>query len=125
MNTRNKIEAILKALNARAPEVEASAVVTRDGLVVASALSIDIETERVAAMCAALLGLGDTAASELERGRLKLLLLHGEKGVLLLIHVGQHHVLTLSASTEIKLGALLMEARRTASVIQAELGGTS
>lgn len=122
MSRNENAEKILKALNTRTPEIEASALVTRDGLVVASALSPNIEAERVAAMCAALLGLGDTAAAELDRGKLKLLLLHGEKGVLLLVHVGERHMLTVSASTEIKLGAVLVEAKRTASQIQPHIG---
>lgn len=116
-----KVRSMLKTLNQRSPEIEASALVTRDGMVVASALSEGVEAERVAAMCAALLGLADTAASELDRGSLKLVLLHGEKGVLLLVHVGKKYVLTVSATTEIKLGAVLMEARKAAAQIQEQV----
>jgi uncharacterized protein len=108
-------------LNMRSPEIEASSVMTRDGLMVASVLKPGVEPDRVAAMCAALLGLGETAARELDRGALKLVLLHGEKGVLLLVQIGDRHVLALSATTDIKLGAVLMESKRTASLIQAEL----
>lgn len=115
------ISGALKMLNQRSPEIEASALVTRDGLVVASALSAGVEAERVAAMCAALLGLADTAAHELDRGNLKLVLLHGEKGVLLLVHVGSQYVLTVSATTEIKLGAVLVEAKKAAFQIQEQL----
>src|SRR5690554_2446472 len=101
MSDNSKIEQILKALNMRSPEIEASSVMTRDGLMVASVLKPDVEPDRVAAMCAALLGLGETAARELDRGALKLVLLHGEKGVLLLVQVGDSHVLALSATTDI------------------------
>lgn len=121
MSKGGKIEKILRAMNMRSPEIEASSVMTRDGLMVASVLKPGVEPDRVAAMCAALLGLGETAARELDRGALKLVLLHGEKGVLLLVQVGDSHVLALSATTDIKLGAVLMESKRTASLICAEL----
>lgn len=121
MSVNASIEKTLKALNMRSPEIEATALVTRDGIVVASALASGVEADRVAAMCAALLGLADTAAAELDRGNLKLVLLHGDKGVLLLVHVGSSHVLAVSATTEIKLGAVLMEAKRAATQIQEAL----
>lgn len=122
MKNQESVEQILKNLNMRSPEIEASSVMTRDGLMVASVLKPGVEPDRVAAMCAALLGLGDTAAAELDRGELKLVLLHGAKGVLLLVHIGEDHVLALSATTDIKLGAVLMESKRTAARIQEELG---
>ena len=65
-------------------------------------------------MCAALLGLADTTAKELSRGELKQVLLHGDKGVLLLVHIGSTHVLALAAKPNINLGMVLLEARKTA-----------
>ncbi len=121
MQNQKTIEKILKNLNMRSPEIEASAVMSRDGMMVASEMKPGVEPDRVAAMCAALLGLSDTAASELDRGELRLVLLHGAKGVLLLVQVGESHVLALSATTDIKLGAVLMESRRAAGELQAEL----
>ena len=121
MQNQKTIEKILKNLNMRSPEIEASAVMSRDGMMVASEMKPGVEPDRVAAMCAALLGLSDTAASELDRGELRLVLLHGAKGVLLLVQVGDSHVLALSATTDIKLGAVLMESRRAAGELQAEL----
>lgn len=117
MSIKKQVESVLRDLNIKTPEVEASVVLTNDGLVVASILKDGIQPERVAAMCGALLGLADTAGQELDKGALKLLLLHGENGVLLLIHVGNSYVLAISASTEIKLGAALVEAKQTASKI--------
>lgn len=112
------IELILKNLNFRVPEIEASAVVTRDGLMVASVLAETAEPQRLAAMCAALLGLADTASAELQRGKLKLVLLHGESGVLLLVHIGDGYVLAISASPDIRLGSVLVEAKQTAQKIE-------
>ena len=112
-----QIVKLLNELNAKSPEMEASAVVTRDGLTVASALNPGVDPDRIGAMCAALLGLADTAATEMARGELKLVLLHGTEGVLLLVHIGQSHVLALSATTEIKLGMVLVDAKKAAATV--------
>lgn len=108
------IRPILRELNSKSIEMEASAVISRDGLSLASVLGAGVDPDRLGAMCAALLGLADTTAKELERGTLKLVLLHGEKGVLLLVHIGTTHVLALVAKPNINLGMVLLEARKAA-----------
>ena len=108
------IRPILRELNGKSNEMEASAVISRDGLSVASVLGESVDPDRLGAMCAALLGLADTTAKELERGDLKQVLLHGAKGVLLLVHIGATHVLALAAKPNINLGMVLLEARKTA-----------
>jgi len=111
------IRPILRTLNGKSPEMEASAVMSRDGISIASVLGDGIDPDRLGAMCAALLGLADRTANELARGELKLVLLHGTKGVLLLVHVGTTHVLALSAKPGINLGMVLMEAKKTAAML--------
>lgn len=108
------IRPLLRELNGKSTDMEASAVISRDGLSVASVLGQGVDPDRLGAMCAALLGLADTTAKELERGELKQVLLHGNKGVLLLVHVGATHVLALAAKPNINLGMVLLEARKTA-----------
>lgn len=108
------IRPILRELNGKSADMEASAVISRDGLSVAAVLGEGVDPDRLSAMCAALLGLADTTAKELERGELKQVLLHGTKGVLLLVHIGTTHVLALAAKPNINLGMVLLEARKTA-----------
>ena len=60
----------LKALQMNTPDIEASAVVSVDGLIMASQLPADVEEDRVSAMSAAMLSLGDRIANELKRGQL-------------------------------------------------------
>jgi len=105
---------ILRELNSKSSEMEASAVISRDGLSLASVLSAGVDPDRLGAMCAALLGLADTTAKELDRGELSQVLLQGEKGVLLLVHIGATHVLALAAKPKINLGMVLVEAKKTA-----------
>lgn len=112
--TAKFIRPILRELNGKSDEMEASAVISRDGLSLAAVLGDGVDPNRLGAMCAALLGLADTTARELERGELKQVLLHGGKGVLLLVHIGKTHVLALAAKPNINLGMVLLEAKKTA-----------
>jgi len=116
-NVDKLVRPILRNLNSKSAEMEASALISRDGLSVASVLGDGVDPDRLGAMCAALLGLADKTAEELARGDLKLVLLHGSKGVLLLVHVGKTHVLALAAKPKINLGMVLMEAKRTAEML--------
>ena len=109
-----KIRPVLRELNSKSGEMEASAVISRDGLSVASVLGDGVDPDRLGAMCAALLGLADTTARELDRGELNQVLLQGVNGVLLLVHIGTTHVLALAARPDINLGMVLLEAKKTA-----------
>ena len=103
----------LRDLQASSPDVEASAVVSVDGLTMASALPADVEEDRVAAMSAAMLSLGERIATELGRGTLDQVYIKGEKGYVVLMAVGQEAVLTVLARQQAKLGLLFLDMRRT------------
>jgi hypothetical protein len=70
----------LRDLQAGTPDVEASAVVSVDGLIMASALPADVEEDRVSAMSAAMLSLGERISSELGRGTLDQVYVRGADG---------------------------------------------
>ena len=53
----------LRDLQAATPEIEASAVVSVDGLTIASSMPVSIEEDRVSAMSAAMLSLGERMMS--------------------------------------------------------------
>lgn len=107
----------LHQLHASAPDIEATAVVSADGLTIASALPKQIEEDRVAAMSAAMLSLGERIASELQRGTLAQVYVKGESGYVILIAIGENAVLTALTSENAKLGLVLLEMRRTADEI--------
>src|SRR5690348_7079781 len=105
----------LKALQMNTPDIEASAVVSVDGLIMASALPSDVEEDRVSAMSAAMLSLGERIAIELGRGTLDQVFIRGEYGYVLLMAVGTEAVLTALARKEAKLGLVFLDMRRTAA----------
>lgn len=104
----------LRDLQASSPDVEASAVVSVDGLTMASALPSDVEEDRVSAMSAAMLSLGERIASELGRGILDQVYIRGESGFVILMSVGDEAVLTVLAREQTKLGLLFLDMRRAA-----------
>lgn len=105
----------IKALQMNAPDIEASAVVSVDGLIMASALPADVEEDRVSAMSAAMLSLGERIAGELKRGQLDQVFVRGEDGYVLLMAIGEEAVLTALANSRAKLGLIFLEMKRTAS----------
>jgi predicted regulator of Ras-like GTPase activity (Roadblock/LC7/MglB family) len=103
----------LRDLGASSPDVEASAVVSVDGLTMASALPAQVEEDRVAAMSAAMLSLGERIANELGRGSLDQVYIKGENGYVVLMSVGTEAVLTVLARQQAKLGLLFLDMRRS------------
>ena len=115
--TRSRNELIverLREMQAASPEIEASAVVSVDGLIMASALPAEVEEDRVSAMSAAMLSLGERIAGELGRGFLEQVYIRGDNGYVLLTAVGEEAVLTALARENAKLGLIFLEMRRAA-----------
>jgi hypothetical protein len=103
------------------PDVEATVVVSVDGLTMASALPAGVEEDRVAAMSAAMLSLGERIASELGRGVLDEVYVRGEDGYVVLRAVGEEAVLTVLARQQTKLGLLFLDMRRASKDLAAIL----
>jgi hypothetical protein len=80
----------------------------------ASALPPDVEEDRVSAMSAAMLSLGDRIAAELGRGMLDQVYIRGNNGYVLLLDVGEEAVLTVLARQDAKLGMLFLDMKRAA-----------
>ena len=102
----------LRDLQASSPDIEATAVVSVDGLTIASALPDDVEEDRVAAMSAAMLSLGERISTELGRGSLDQVYIRGNNGYVILMSTGEEAVLTLLARKKAKLGLVFLDMRR-------------
>jgi len=107
----------LRMMQVAAPDIEASAIVSVDGLIMASALPTDVEEDRVSAMSAAMLSLGDRIAGELGRGGLEQVYIKGNHGFIVLTSVGEDAVITALARQEAKLGLVFLEMRRASQDI--------
>ena len=102
----------LRDLQAGTPDIEASAVVSVDGLIMASSLPSGVDEDRISAMSAAMLSLGDRISSELKRGMLEQVYIRGDQGIIVLMAVGEDAVLTALARSQAKLGLIFLDMKR-------------
>lgn len=111
------IRSILSDLNGSSADIAASAVVSTDGLMISSLLPASMDEDRVGAMNAAMLTLGDRSAAELGCGSLEQVMVKGKEGYILMTHAGVDAVLSVLARPSAKLGLIFLDARRAAEGI--------
>ena len=111
------LTSILSDLNSSSVDITASAVISTDGLPIAHLLPNSVDADRVGAMSAALLALGNRTTHELACGELEQVIVKGKLGYTLLIQAGGTNVLCLTAKESAKLGLILLDARRAARSI--------
>lgn len=111
------LNSILSDLNGSTTDIEASAVLSTDGLAMASLLPQSMDEDRVGAMSAAMLSLGDRTAEELARGTLEQVLIKGDKGYILMTHAGPEAVVTVLAKQNARLGLIFLDVKRAAQSI--------
>ena len=113
----DRLDRAIHGLLAQTPEIEAAAVVSFDGLPMASALPQSMDEDRVAAMSAALLSLGERAAQGLGRGELSQVYIEGDAGTVFLVSADDEAVLVAVAAKGAKVGMMLYEVRRAAAAV--------
>jgi predicted regulator of Ras-like GTPase activity (Roadblock/LC7/MglB family) len=111
------ISAVLTELNGTSADIEASGIISTDGLMMASVLPAGLDEDRVGAMSAAMLSLGDRTSNELARGDLEQVLIKGENGYVLMTYAGDEAVLTVLAKPNAKLGLIFLDVKRAAETV--------
>ena len=109
---REQIIALLRELQEMDSEIEATAVVSIEGVIIASSLNNGLNDESVAAMSAAMVGLGERIAMELGRGILDQVVIRGDAGSVILISINDEAVLTAVINDEIQLGLVFLDMRK-------------
>lgn len=108
----------LKTLNNASYGLEASMIVSADGLSIASALPDGMEEARISAMSAAMLSLSESITNELQKGSLEQVYIKGENGYVLLMSIAQKAVLTVFAEENIKLGLIILIMKQAAADLE-------
>lgn len=108
---------VLSDLNGTSSDIVASAVISSDGLPIATLIPNELDQDRVGAMSATLLALGNHASQELKCGELDQVMVKGKTGYILLNQAGPTAVLALIARENGKLGLILLDAKRAAKHI--------
>jgi predicted regulator of Ras-like GTPase activity (Roadblock/LC7/MglB family) len=108
-NRADQIHGVLKQLVDSSSEIEGAAMVTVDGLPLASVLSAGADEDRVSAMAAAMLAMGERTVAELRRGTLEQVYVKGNGGYVVLMQAGPETVLETISSSAARLGLILLE----------------
>jgi hypothetical protein len=122
-NLRKDLESILKDLEATVGDIEGSALVRSDGLIVAFAMPKTSDESLVAAMSAALLNIGTRTAKELSRGDLDKVIVSGTRGDVVLMGAGNDSILSATTKPGANLGLVLVEMKRTTSKLDHLISG--
>lgn len=110
-----KLSYVLQSFVSTTAEVQGAALVTPDGLPLAANLPGNMDEERVSAMSAAMLSLGERIGIELARGVIDRIYVEGEDGFSILTSCGRDAVFLVLASRSAKQGVLLLEIKRAVS----------
>lgn len=107
-----KLGHILRNFVSTTAEVQGAAMVTPDGLPLATSLPGSMDDERVSAMSAAMLSLGERIGKELVRGEIDRIYVEGEEGFSILTSCGEDAVFLVLAGKAAKQGVLMLEIKR-------------
>jgi predicted regulator of Ras-like GTPase activity (Roadblock/LC7/MglB family) len=118
MERTESLNKILKNLQSGSPDVEASALITEDGLIIASSLPQDLDEVTVGGMSATLLHLGTRAATALHRGDVREVIVRGEEGYGVMVSAGRGVLLLVVANENAKLGLIFYDMRAAISAIK-------
>lgn len=115
VHCKDQITVLLRELQDMDSEIEATAVVSIEGVIIASSLNNVLNDERVAAMSAAMVGLGERIAMELGRGELDQVVIRGDAGSVILMSINDEAVLTAVIKDELQLGLVFLDMRKASA----------
>lgn len=125
MANLSSLQGALQNFVAGSASVQGAAVVTPDGLPLASVLPGNMDEEKTAAMSAAMLSLGERIGAELARGEIDRIFVQGKTGYGVLTSCGEDAMLLTLASEDAKQGMLFMEIKQMTQRITAAMSPTA
>jgi predicted regulator of Ras-like GTPase activity (Roadblock/LC7/MglB family) len=102
------IQKLLKTMEATTPGIEASALVSIQGLPIVTVMPQGVDDSVIAAMSAAILGVSERAARELTRGKLEQILIQGDAGYIILRRAGEEALLAVMTKSDSNLGMIFL-----------------
>lgn len=117
-----KLNDLIQAFVTNTSHVQGAALVTHEGLPIASTLPTGLEESRAAAMAAAVVTIGDRIGAELQRGTTEHIMLLGTQGYSILTTCGHEALFLVLASCEVKQGILMLEIQRITEAAAAVIG---
>ncbi|MGB9634877.1 MAG: roadblock/LC7 domain-containing protein [Candidatus Micrarchaeia archaeon] len=121
MEKRQELETILADLR-KVGDIDASAIVRRDGLMVASDMPNYVDARTIAAMTAALVGTAETSVGELKLGEFGQVVVESSEGKLVATGAGEMAILACLVSKDANLGLVLLSMEKSSKKIMKILG---
>lgn len=118
---KQEIDSVLGSFVKSTASIQAAAVMSRDGVLIASRLHKSVNPERLSAISASILSLANRASSDLQQGNLEQVLIESAEGFLLMVKVGSKAVLSVVSRPSSKLGMLLHDTKKSAATLAALL----
>lgn len=113
---------ILREAEQSVDGIQGVAVVSTDGLPMASAVDTKMGEAELAALASSMLSIGSTAMDNLRKGKLDSIYVKCDKGYILLRYSGPLAVVLFITEENARLGPLLLELKRTATRLEEMLG---
>ena len=117
-----KVRSQLQNLVSNTPDIEGASLVTLDGLPLASTLPGDMDEERVAAMAATMLSIGERIGEELQKGGVSRVFVESDRGYCVLTSCGEDAVLLVMATAAAKQGLLQLAIKRSVADLKLAIG---
>lgn len=117
---REKISLVLQKLKTSG-DIEGAAVITRDGLVIASDMSSDIDADTLAAMSATMTGAAETVIQELKKSSPERVIVESKNTKLITIGAGSNAILVCVVKSNAKLGIVLLDMKKASSNISEQV----
>jgi len=112
-----KLEEVIGEL-AQVTDIQAAAVVRRDGLIITHTLPDGVDPKIVAAMTAAIVGTSEMATIQLSQGRFTRALIESDEGKLISTGAGDEALLVALVYRDANLGLVLMALERAARRVE-------
>ncbi|RLI05747.1 hypothetical protein DRO26_01320 [Candidatus Bathyarchaeota archaeon] len=117
VSLKEMLSEVLVELN-RSAGVYASAIVSRDGLLIASRMPEDVDAETFSAMTATMTGAAETAFSELKRGVAERIIVEGNHAKIISMGAGSKALLVAMSDHKATLGLILHEMNKAAEKVR-------
>lgn len=117
MNTL-AFEGLLNELHQESSEIKASALLSGDGIMVASHLPNNVSEDKLAAMSAAMLSVGERMVADLLDGITERVMVQSNVGYIIVTAVSTEMLLAVVATPDAKLGMVFHDIRNLARNLQ-------
>jgi hypothetical protein len=103
--------------------LEASCIVSDDGLPICSAISEAEKESLLSAMAAAILAMGERTVDELKQGKLSQVTIQADGGITVVRSAGKHQLIIGTARSKVGLGLIHLALQKASSKIAEVLDG--